>query len=287
MARLHIADCRLPIEKNVEAGQSAVGSRRSATARWLLALVSVAFAGLSGCVLSEHHIGACPEVAPNAFELPSCCRNRVYFFLFGDCHPCHDMDSLRERLIDAGYVKVYCGKCWHLGWFSDELKKIHEQDAEARFVIVSQGGAAPAARELACTAGAVGVAIDLFVYLDAVKEPGPVAARQILAIHGEKDDASGAGAAQEYLLADAGLEGAAGHPQTLALLLEALAPVAGSVAVLDHEPKTDLPDRPVSAKRDNWDFLRPDGQDTPGRSGPVGTIAPGAVLPMMRPDGQP
>jgi hypothetical protein len=259
---------------------------RRARVWWLPALVSVAFAALPGCMLFDGPVGACPEAPPNAFDLPACSRNRVYFFLFGDLNPCHGMSSLREQLIEAGYIKVYCGKVWDLSWFSDELKKIHKEDAEARFVIISQGGASGAARKLAGIAGAEQVVIDLFVYLDAVPDLAPVAARQILSIHADGDDAHGAGAGLQFVLTDAGLEGAAGHPQTLLLVLQALVSVTGSVEVVDDEPKADLPTRPVATKHDDWDFLQPDGQDTPRRDGPVSTIAPLAP-PALRQSDQP
>ena len=86
---------------------------------------------------------------------------------------------------------MYCGNRLNLWHFTAELKKIHEIDPEARFVIVSQGGAAAAARDLADRAGQEGAPLDLFVYLDEVKELKPVPARQVIAIHGEKADASG------------------------------------------------------------------------------------------------
>jgi hypothetical protein len=241
---------------------------------WLLAVLSGAFPVLPGCITSGQHVPACPEPLATALDLPAGCRHRVYFFLVGDLHPCHDLESLRCQLIDAGYIKVYCGKFWHLHYFTKELKKIHQDDEEARFVIVSQGGAAKTARELANRAGEAGVAIDVFVYLDEVKDLAPAQARQVIAIHGDGVDACGAGAATEYTLADAGLKGAAGHPQTLKILLHYLEPVTTSVPLIDHDP---VP----PGQRDGWDFLKCDGNDTGCCDSLPTLVAPGAPPASM------
>jgi hypothetical protein len=233
---------------------------------WLLVVF-----GVAGCLSSGQPV-PCPEPLATALDIPAGCRNRVYFFLVGDFHPCHDLESLRGQLIDAGYIKVYCGKPWHLSHFTQELKKVHEAEPEARFVIVGQGGAAPAARELAGHAGQAGIGVDLFVYLDDVKEPAPVPAMQVIAIHGDKDDAGAAGAEVEYTLTDAGHKGAAGHPQTLKLLLHYLEPVAARVPLVEEGPSTG----PRAGPHDDWDFLEPDGRDTGDCAYLPFQLAPGA-----------
>ena len=254
---------------------------------WLLALLSVGTVVLPGCVTTAEHVKPCPGPLPSALDIPACCRNRVFFFLLGDFHPCHDVEGLREQLIDAGYIKVYAGKRGHLGYFTAELKKIHQEGAEARFVIVSQGGAAPAARELACRAGQMGAAVDLFVYLDEVKELGPAPARQVIAIHAEDANACGAAAEAEYTIADAGYKGVAGHPQTLKLLLQYLEPVAARVPVVDHGPAPEVLAGPAPVRRDAWGFLQPDGQDLGTCGCPPTLLAPGAPPASMLPPTQP
>jgi hypothetical protein len=244
---------------------------------WLLLVLCV-----TGCVTSGRP-EPCPEPLATALDLHAGCRNQVYFFLFGDLHPCHDLEVLRQQLIDAGYIKVYCGKFVHLKHFTQELKKVHEGRPEARFVIVCQGGAAPSARELACRAGQQGVPIDLFVYLDDVTEPAPAPAMQVVAIHGAEADARGACAAVTYTLTDAGYKGAAGHPQTLKLLLHYLEPVAARVPLVEDGPVVQGPPDPALGRADAWDFLKPDGHDSGCDCGCLPLlIAPGAPPATMR-----
>jgi hypothetical protein len=217
---------------------------------------------------------------PTAFHVPACCRNRVYFFLVGDFHPCHDLESLRSQLIDAGYIKVYCGKRGHLSYFTSELKKIHCAEPEARFVIVSQGSVAPTARRLAACAGEASIPIDLFVYVDDVKELQPVLAQKVIAIHGEKADATGAGAEVDYVLADAGLKGVAGHPQTLAVMLRYLEPVSARVPLVEHVDPAFV-ENSWPASDDAGVVLQPDGADVEACGGLPILLAPDALPASM------
>jgi hypothetical protein len=241
---------------------------------WLLACLCVGVAVLPGCTTADRPV----EPLPTALDLPACCRNHVWFFLLGDFHPCHELEKLRSQLIDAGYIKVYCGQVYHLWHFAAELKKVHQDDPEARFVIIGQGIAASAARDLASRAVDAGAPIDLFVYLDDVSDPGPIAAPQVIAIHGPKDGNADVPKESEYVLADAGLKGVAGHSQTLTILLRYLEPVCACVPLVDHGPPCDLPPSPVSGIPDGWDFLRPDGNDIGAIGEPPLMMAPG-VLP--------
>jgi hypothetical protein len=284
---------------------------RRTRAWWLLAVLGVVTAVSAGCVTTGQHPEICPEPPPNAFDLPAGCRNGVYFFLVGDFHPCHDLEQLRGKLLEAGYIKVYCGNRIHLWHFASELKKVHEANPEARFVIVGQGAAAPAARELASRASQVGAPLDLFVYLDEVKEPSPVPAQQVIAIHGE-NDADSTGTDAEYAIPGVGYKGAAGHVQTLKILLEYLNPIALRVPLLDHDSPGVLPPLPsdpaspgklppplpvdpaspgklpapspvdpVSTSRDEWG-LKPDGKDIAPCGCLPTQLAPGAVPASMR-----
>jgi hypothetical protein len=254
---------------------------RRVRAWWLLAILSVACPSLPGCKVVDH----CPTPLATALDQPACCRNRVWFFLLGDFHPCHQLEDLRAQLIDAGYIKVYRGQLYHLWHFADELKKIHHADPTARFVIVGQGGSASAARDLACRACQMGIDIDLFVYLDDVGAQGPVPARHIIAIHGDKGEGTGTGAEASYCLADAGHAGAAGHPETLKVILRYVEPITASIPVVEYRDETDADE--VPPHHDDWDFLQPDGNDLGRRGEPPILLAPNAPPASMRGLNQP
>ena len=133
-------------------------------------------------------------------EIPACSRNRTYVFLIDGIDPLCEMDVLREGLIEAGFIKIYSGPrpwCCH---YAKEIQRLHLEDEDARFVIVSQGSASGAARTIAELAG---TPIDLVVLLDETGE-GPVHAEHVLFICGEKDAVKiwdGAGRAAEVAMA--------------------------------------------------------------------------------------
>ena len=60
---------------------------RRTRACWLLAVMGVASVVLPGCVTTGPSGVGCPMPPPMAFDIPACCRNRVFFFLVGDFHP--------------------------------------------------------------------------------------------------------------------------------------------------------------------------------------------------------
>jgi hypothetical protein len=259
---------------------------------WLaVAILAVALPALPGCTVCDPHAG--PPPVPATLDLPVCCRNRVYLFLVGDRHPAHhDLEKLRDKLIAAGFIKVYCGKRGHLGYFTRQLLKVHHCYPEARFVVIGQGGAAQTAHTLADRAGQAGAPVDLLVYLDADDCDGAGAAQHVIAIHGDKGPALAEGV-QSYCVGETGWKGAAAHPQALQVLLDHLQPIAGQVPIREYEPSP-APGRlpapqPVGPnnrllpppspanlpERDDWDFLQPDGSDVGSPRLLPTTVAPG------------
>ncbi len=245
-----------------------------------------------GCATVDLH----PEVPPT-LNIPCCCRNRVYVFLMEDLHPCHhSLEPLREKLIAAGFIKVYCGKRGHLGYFTKELKKICHADPEARFVIVGQGLAEAAACTLAGAARECGAGVDAFVFLDHPGSGTAVPAQQVIAIHDDARAGKPSFVQQSYCLTDTGCKGTASHPQTLTLLLDLLGGIAWQVPIIEYAPGSEpatlpaptptnrLPaPRPLDSRpRDEWDFLKPDGNDTGFPGQPPFRLVPGTPPATMR-----
>jgi hypothetical protein len=224
----------------------------------LLAACVLCLAALPGC----ESVPKCPpgvgcNERPGCLEIPGCSRNRTYVFLIDGLDPLCQMDVLREGLIEAGFIKVYSGPrplCWH---YAKEIQRLHEEDEDARFVIVAQGSASGAARTIADRAG---TPISLVVLLDDTGE-GPVNAEHVLFVCGEKDKVKDDRVAEITLrLADAGVLGVASHPQTAKLIASRLCAIAGTIPVAEVGPKCDVPDcMPCGG---GWDFLRPDGHDS-------------------------
>jgi hypothetical protein len=218
----------------------------------LLAL-ALLLPALPGCA----SLPRCPEELPGCPEIPACSRNRVYVFLVAGIDPLCEMEHLRERLIECGFIKVYCGHRLLGKHYAEEIQRLHQCDEHARFVLVSQGSASGVVRDIALNAG---TPIDLVVFLDGTGE-GPTHAGQALFIHGEKDVAADDKVAElSVCLADASWLGTAKHPQTAALIVKELCAVAARIPIIERGPKCDLIDCPPCGG--GWDFLRPDGNDS-------------------------
>src|SRR6476646_3185667 len=110
----------------------------------ILVALTLALPSLPGC----ETLPVCPEATkPACPEIPACSRNRVYVFLISGIDPLCCMDDLRDRLIDHGFIKVYSGPRPYCHHYAKEIQRLHQDDEHAKFVIVSQGSAAGAARE--------------------------------------------------------------------------------------------------------------------------------------------
>jgi hypothetical protein len=246
----------------------------------LLATIALLAAALPGCeTLPQCPPGACEEEKVGCPEIPACSRNRTFIFLIDGLDPLCQMDVLRERLIECGFIKVYSGPRPLSKHYAREIQRLHQDDPDARFVLVSQGSAAGAARAIAERAG---TPIDLIVLLDDSGK-GPAHAESVLLVCGEKDEVKDESVAQVTIrLADAGPLGVAKHPQTAKLIVAQLCAVAGKIPVIEQGPRCDLPDGPPCGE--GWDFLRPDGHDTgcigckpmvlAGEASPATAVAP-------------
>lgn len=230
--------------------------KRSAWSQTFAALVAL-LAALPGC----ETVPQCPpsflDEKPGCTQIPACSRNRVFVFLIEAVDPFSGMMKLRERLIEHGFIKVYCGNRLHGTHFAEEIARLRQDDEEARFAVVCEGSAHATARKVADEAG---VPIDVMVFLDATGE-GPAHARRTVLICGEDECAEDDKVALATVrLADAGRHGVTKHPETAASISRELCALAGTIPVAEQGPKCELAGCPPCGG--GWDFLRPDGRDS-------------------------
>ncbi len=249
--------------------------------RWLRCLVGLVGLPLlcaqAGCVSCLNPVHAPPpEQTACCAEVPRCARNRVYVFIVHGMDPldCANLKGLRNYVQSLGFIKTYYGQLYHSSYFAKEICRIHQEDPEARFVLVGFSFGANSVRDLAHAVEPEGVPIDLLVYLGGntlknVPEDRPANATRIINIlatgcvwNGDTlDDAVNLTYPDVYHF------GSPTHVRTLSLLAEELTEVAARVSVVEHqmppleqEGPTPRPLAPQSAAKqgeDEWDFLKP------------------------------
>jgi len=243
-------------------------------AGWLLA------AGLvtgSGCMCYLHPIEpAQRDLIEPCRGVPKCARDHVYIFFVHGMDPldCANLTGVRDHVQELGFHKTFYGQLYHGPLFEKEIRRIHQEDPDARFVLVGFSFGANVVRSLAQTAKADGVTIDLLVYLGGntlKNEPHdqPENACRIVNIlasgciwNGDTMDR-----ADNIHEPDVWHFGTPTHKATLEKLTQELAEVVAQVPVVERveppapegepapTPRRVVP--PPAGPRDEWDFLKP------------------------------
>jgi pimeloyl-ACP methyl ester carboxylesterase len=249
-----------------------------------LALMASAAAG-TGCMPFLHPVGP-PSQEHFALSacLPQAARDHVHIFFIHGMDPFDwaNLSGVREYVHALGYIKTHYGQIYHLWEFESELRRVHKEDPDARFVLIGFSFGANMARNVAADANREHIPIDLLIYLGGntlkdCAEDKPENALHIVNILAtgciwNGDHLEGA---DNLNYGDVWHFGSPTHLKTLEVLAEELAKVAARVPVVIHEPPPVASDedaptpRPVvpqnSGPRDEWDFLKP---------APTGGVAP-------------
>lgn len=252
--------------------------------RWpgLLAVaLTAALFGVSGCGhIGPHVVEKPPHGALTCQELPPCCRDHVHIFLIHGTDPLDiaNLTGLNAHLRDLGFRKTYLGQLYHRGEITREVRRLHQEDQEARFVLIGFSLGANMVRDVANAVQADGVHIDLLVYLGGntlqdVPRDRPENTGRIVNILAQGCIWNGTTFpnAENIHLPDVYHFGSPMHPHTRRLLAEELAVVASHVSIIvpagqlpggrlfDEPTPRPLPTPAPAAARDEWDFLKPAG----------------------------
>lgn len=201
-------------------------------------------------------------------------RNEVYLFMMNnsDLTEMGSLLTLRDRLAQYGFPKVYHAQMPDYAWYTRELRRIHRDRPEARLLLLSYGHAASRIVQLAQEALVDELPIDGVIFLDPLGLNGdlksclPVPTYQLRSHNwlGSKDLQT----QQTFELAGVGHLSAATCQQTLHIMLSML---NGSAARVPGATPESLPQIPLKLPTPTprpeivigesgtgaWSFLKP------------------------------
>jgi hypothetical protein len=185
------------------------------------------------------------------------------------------MLTLRDKLCQAGYPKVYYAQRMDATWYTRELRRVHRDEPAARLLLLGYGSAAPKVLRLATEAVRDQLPIDTVIFLDPVGLNGDLAATMpfhtvVIRSHNWRGGRNLV-ARETVTLSQIGHFSAPSHPatvETVVRLMTAsamLVPIDDSAERLPHLP---LREHPAPTPRpepppiylgppDEWDFLKP------------------------------
>jgi hypothetical protein len=263
------------------------------TTRVALAAAALLLFGPAGCMSFLHPVDRpAPEQLAGCEQLPKACRQQVYVFFIHGVDPLDyaNLSGVRDYVQSLGFIKTYYGQLYHTSYFTDEIRKVHAREPEARFALVGFSFGANMVRNIANAVRDEGIAIDLVVYLGGntltnAEEDRPANVQRIVNVLATGWVWNGATMdnAENINYDNVWHFGSPTHPHTLDVLARELTDVAARVPYVERVPgpaQAGPTTRPVvpqtSAKRDEWDFLLP--------GGPVPELPP---RPQPQPQPQP
>jgi hypothetical protein len=260
------------------------------TIRVALAAAVLFLLGPAGCMSFIHPIDRPPpEQLAGCEQLPKPCRQQVYVFFIHGVDPLDfaNLGGVRDYVQSLGFIKTYYGQLYHTSYFTDEIRKIHAREPEARFALVGFSFGANQVRNIANTLRDEDISIDLIVYLGGntltnTEEDRPANVGRVVNIlaTGWVWNGTTMDNAENVTYDNVWHFGSPTHPHTLDVLARELTEVAARVPYVERVPppvQAGPTPRPVpprtSAKREDrgeWDFL-----------------LPGAPIPELPPKPQP
>jgi len=232
----------------------------------------------AGCLSLTHPIRSVPcELLEPCQNVPQCSRGQVYVFLVNGIDPlnCANLTGVRDYLHQLGFSKTYYGQLYHGPRFTRELRRLHLEDPEARFVLIGFSMGANVVQRMAEHARNDGILVDLAVYLDrtnvfmdVTNQPENIDRVVNVVANDCFCKAKELANAENIKLSDIWHFGAPTHRQVLEMLARELTMVSAGVPIVHvSEPAPFLdPDAAstpralppaASAEHDAWDFLKP------------------------------
>jgi len=229
-------------------------------------LPSALFIGLAatlGCV-GTNHMGhreslRCVGVSP----FPAPIRQQVYLFIMNgdDLLELSGLMKLRDDLTEAGFPKIYYAQKEDRNWYRREMARLHRDEPDARFVMLSYGSAAERTLALATVALQEQQPLDGVVFLEPYGIEGnlrdSLPTTTVTVRSHRRRSTLGLVTTEEHELQGSGLNRLARHPQVLPIVLEQLSRSASRVRLEDirltlpalplHE-SSEQPPRPVDPK---------------------------------------
>jgi hypothetical protein len=269
--------------------------RRNRPALLPTLLLAAGLVGSSGCMCYLHPIEPlAPEHTEPCHGVVKSARDHVYVFFVHGLDPLDyaNLSGVCQFVQELGFSKTYYGQLYHTPYFDSEIRKVCQDDQDARIVLVGFSFGANMVRSLAQSVKTDGIKIASLIYfggntLHNNDRDQPDNAEHITNILAYGCIWNGAQMDRAENLRAPGVWhfGSPTHPTSLKVLAKELARVAATVTVVDEQPP-DVPPpeeaptpRPVKpppeelppprsaptakeSARDGdrdgeWDFLRP------------------------------
>ena len=123
----------------------------------------------SGCMSCFNPVAAPPvDCVTACCALPKMERNHVYVFMMNGLDPvnCCNLTGVRDCVQKLGFIKTYYGQPVHYYWFASEIRRLSDEDPDARFVLVGSQFGANVLDQVARDLESDGVTFDLAFLLD-------------------------------------------------------------------------------------------------------------------------
>lgn len=137
---------------------------------WYLALLTLPVAAAGGCMGILHPLPPPPaEQCAPCQEAPDCCA-RIHIFMVNGLtilpHIYGSMNGVGKYVEQLGFPQPRIA-CHYWKWcFEDEIRRIHQEDPAARFVLVGYSIGGGVVYSIAQTLEPEGIFFDLIVYID-------------------------------------------------------------------------------------------------------------------------
>jgi hypothetical protein len=228
----------------------------------LAAALAAALIAAPGCLSFLHPVDPpAKELAAPCAAFPACCRSHVYFVLVHGADPLDaaDLEGLNDWVRSLGFTKTYFGQMYHAPYFEKEIRRIHREDPDARFVLMGFSLGANMVRDIAVAVKSDDITIDALIYCGgnslgnapSNRPENALAVFHILTQYGSDWMGVPLDGADNMRLADAYHFGSPTHLYTREVLARELGAAAERVPVEEDGP------RPPDGPRGEWDFLKP------------------------------
>lgn len=192
-----------------------------------------------GCVGTNHmgHRESLRCVGNSPFPAPI--RQQVYLFIMNgdDLLELSGLMKLRDELTSAGFPKVYYAQKEDRHWYRREMARLHRDEPDARFVMLSYGSAAERMLALATVALQEQQPLDAVLFLEPSGIEGnlrdALPTTTVTVRSHRRRNSLGLVTTEEHELQGSGLNGLVRHPQLLPIVLEQMSRSASRVRLED------------------------------------------------------
>src|SRR5215813_15564709 len=162
----------------------------------------------AGCCCPLYSIHPVPDDLSQACAcIADSSRSHVYIFFMQGTDPFDwaNLQGINEYVQSLGFQHTWFGYFYHLSHFKKEILRIHQQDPQARYVLVGFSLGANLMCDLTHDVAENGVYIDVLMYLDAkfLKDPSHAQPANVCKLINFM--------AKGYLFSSSELEGAENH----------------------------------------------------------------------------